>query len=178
MSGGLPKWLPWVGLTVAAGLVGGALGPLGALGTQETNELVAAPAGVLAETTPAYLCAGGAAIGTLSAGERVLTVARSEDSSWLGVRNPDSLVDTIWLSASVVTIDAGQDAAGLPTGGQCPVVTARTDQPAAPAPAKTPVRPPAQAPARPRHPIRPPRLFGSDRSRRSRCTETLEAVPR
>ena len=134
----MPKWLPSVGLTVAAGLVGGALGPLGALGTQETNELVAAPAGVLAETTPAYLCAGGAAIGTLSAGERVLTVARSEDSSWLGVRNPDSLVDTIWLSASVVTIDAGQDAAGLPTGGQCPVVTARTDQPAAPAPGQDP----------------------------------------
>ncbi|MDP3209711.1 MAG: hypothetical protein Q8M65_11220, partial [Rhodoglobus sp.] len=116
-GGGAAAWLPWLGLVVVAGLVGGALGPLGALGAQNTEELVAAPTGVLIASTPAYRCVGGPTIGSLSAGERVLTIERSDDSSWLGIRNPDSLVGTIWLPASVLTVDEGLDAAALPTGG-------------------------------------------------------------
>lgn len=139
------SWTRWVGLAVVVGLVGGVLGVLGA---RQNEVLVAAPTGVLLQTTPAHLCAGGVVVGPLFAGDRVLAVMRSKDSSWLGIRNPDSLTDTIWLPASVVSVDEDQNVAALPTGGACPVVTGPAGKPedSAPNGASGPTAGPTEGP--------------------------------
>jgi len=145
-GGGSPlSWLPWVGLVVVAGLVGGSLAPLGVFGAVVT-EVATAETAMLPDDATAYLCIEGAEAAQLPAGQRVLAVGRSDDSTWLGVRDPLNAVATLWLPAGSVVLDAGQDAAALPVGGDCPTIETTLAVPVAPAPAPGPTTPPAPGP--------------------------------
>ena len=117
-------WLPWVGLIVAAGVVGGALGPLGALG-HDTTEVLAGPtsSALLDRQATATECVGGAVAAVFPAGERVLAVERSEDGGFLGVRDPYTFGSIVWVAAGQVTLDGDPVLQDLPVGGLCPDVT-------------------------------------------------------
>ena len=101
------SWLPWGAMVVVAGLIGGVLGVTGVVGSPAA-EVVQLTVLAVDAATDAYDCPGGAAVSTFSANERALVVARTEDSQWLGVRDSYDYSHTVWLPASVVTIDAGQ----------------------------------------------------------------------
>jgi hypothetical protein len=122
-GGGASGWLPWIGVVVVVGLVGGGVGVSGLAGAATDEVVVVGHTSVLDAVVDAGSCPGGPVVRTLSADTRVLAVARSEDSVYLGVRNPDDVAATIWVPASVVVPDAGQDAAGLPVGEACPTGT-------------------------------------------------------
>jgi hypothetical protein len=122
-GGGAAGWLPWIGVVVVVGLVGGGVGVSGLAGAATDETVVVGHTSVLDAVVDAGSCPGGPVVRTLSADTRVLAVARSEDSVYLGVRNPDDVAATIWVPASVVVADAGQDVAGLPVGEACPTGT-------------------------------------------------------
>ncbi len=150
---GVASWLPWLGLVVGAGVVGGGLGVAGVFAP--ADEAVASPYNVVQVTTPVYECPGGPAVTSLGANERVLAVARDEESAWLQVRDPRNLAALVWLPAGVVTVDVGQDIAALPVGDGCPeelefeVVPEETPEPAPEQPQQPsqPGGPPAPPPA-------------------------------
>lgn len=145
-GGGNPlSWLPWVGLVVVAGIAGGAVGASGVLMPPQPEPVLFA--GTLDSSVTATGCPGGAGVVDLSRGTRVLAVVRSDDSAYLGVRDPLELGRTVWLPAGVVVIDEGQPAVDtLPIDG-CPVPTLLAETPA-PAPAPT-TAPAPQEPAPP-----------------------------
>jgi len=101
------SWLPWGAMVVVAGLVGAGLGLTGVVGAP-TAEVIQLTVLAVDATTDAYDCPDGAAVSTFSANERALVVARTEDSAWLGVRDSYDYSRTVWLPASVVSVDAGQ----------------------------------------------------------------------
>lgn len=143
-GGGVFSWLPWVGLVVLAGIGGAALGASGVIAS-EPREVVAGYTAVLDDSAPAASCAGGPVIDALSAGDRVLAVARSEDSGHLGVRDPNDFARTLWFARAVVVVDAGQaDVDSLPVEA-CPVATVTVIEPA-PVPTEDPVPGPIPAP--------------------------------
>jgi len=145
-GGGSPlSWLPWVGLVVLAGLVGGSLAPLGVFGAVVT-EVVTAETAALRDDATAYLCIEGAEAALLPAGQRVLAIGRSDDSTWLGVRDPLNSFATLWLPAGAVVIDEGEDAAALPTGGTCPTIETTLAVPVAPVPIPAPAPSPGPGP--------------------------------
>jgi hypothetical protein len=101
------SWLPWAGLVVVAGLVGTGVGITGTAGAPAA-EVVQLTVLAVDATTNAYDCPSGTAVSQFSANERALVVARSEDSAWLGVRDSYDYSRTVWLPASVVSVDPGQ----------------------------------------------------------------------
>lgn len=138
-------WLPWVGLVVVAGIVGGLLGPLGAFG--RTTDLQLGSQGAhIGQAVDAAICIGGPGAGDFTPGERVLAVARSEDSSYLGLRDSAHFIRTVWVRATAVKLDPKQDVSSLPVGGVCPKVTE--------IPPVAPVAP--VAPVKPGKPVTPP----------------------
>lgn len=151
-AGGVLSWLPWIGLVVVAGLVGGTLG---ATGVFASGEVVGADrhslltTGSLEHAVGASGCPGGPAVVRLEPGQRVLALVRNDDSDWLGVRDPLDLGRTVWLPASLVTLDDGQSAVDtLPVGGcPAPVLAEETPAPAPPAPAPGPAPEPEPEPA-------------------------------
>lgn len=125
---GVASWLPWIGLIVVAGLIGGAVGVLGFAGRPVEAHAAPESTGVLGAHSVGLGCIGGPAVASLPAGERVLAIARSDDSGWLGIRNPVTLTGTVWVPILDVTVDRGQPAIDtLPVGGGCPVVSVATD---------------------------------------------------
>lgn len=144
-------WLPWVGLIVVAGVVGGLLGPLGAFGHTTDLQLGSqAGAAVVSRSVDAAICIGGGGAGAFTPGERVLAVARSKDSSYLGLRDPAHFIRTVWVPAVAVKVDPKQDVASLPVGGVCPVVTEILPvAPVAPVAPVTPVKPGKPVPPAP-----------------------------
>ena len=137
---GIGSWLPWGAMVVVAGLVGAGLGLSGMVGSPAA-EVVQLTVLAVDATTSAYDCPGGAAVSTFSANERALVVARTEDSEWLGVRDSYDYSHTVWLPASVVTVDAGQgDVDAVPVqdcvvpevvvNTPAPVVTKEPEKPA------------------------------------------------
>ncbi|GHF23103.1 hypothetical protein [Pseudolysinimonas yzui] len=144
-GGGVFGWLPWLGLVVLAGIGGSALGASGVIAS-ETREVVAGYTAVLDDSAPAASCPGGPVIGELFAGDRVLAVARSDDSAYLGVRDPNDFARTLWFDRAVVVIDAGQaDVDSLPVEA-CPVVTVEVVAPT-PEPTIGPIPIPVPGPA-------------------------------
>lgn len=145
---GVLTWLPWVGLIVVAGIVGGLLGPLGAFGHTTDLQLGSkAGAAVVSHSVDAAICIGGGGAGAFTPGERVLAVARSKDSSYLGLRDPAHFIRTVWVPAVSVKVDPKQDVSSLPVGGVCPTVTEIL--PEAPLVPVTPVKPVKPAPPSP-----------------------------
>lgn len=143
-GGGAFSWMPWLGLVVLAGIGGTALGASGVIAS-EPREIVAGYTAVLDDSAPAASCPGGPVIGELFAGDRVLAVARSDDSAYLGVRDPNDFARTLWFDRSVVVIDAGQaDVDSLPVEA-CPVATVEVVEPT-PVPTEEPIPVPGPAP--------------------------------
>lgn len=115
--------LPWLGLIVVAGIVGGVVGATGLLGGPVGEIDGAVPAYVITpDVAPTYACPGGAKIGNVSANTRVLAVARDADGAFIGTRNPDDWSATIWFEAADVVTDDGVDPLSLPIE-KCPDVT-------------------------------------------------------
>ena len=106
-GGGLGPWLLGGAIVVVVALGGGAIGASGLVGTPPAEQIQLTVLAVDA-TTDAYDCPGGAPVSTFTANERALVVARSDDSAWLAVRDSYDYSRTVWLPASVVSIDAGQ----------------------------------------------------------------------
>jgi hypothetical protein len=128
-GGGVSGWLPWLGLIVLAGIGGTALGASGVI-AGEPREILAGYTAVLDDSAPAASCPGGPVIDELFAGDRVLAIARSEDSGYLGVRDPNDFARTLWFDRAVVVVDAGQaDVDSLPIEA-CPVATVEVIEPA------------------------------------------------
>jgi hypothetical protein len=143
-GGGAFSWLPWLGLIVLAGVGGTALGASGVFAS-EPREVLAGYTAVLDDSAPASSCPGGPVVGELFAGDRVLAVARSEDSGHLGVRDPNDFARTLWFERSVVVVDAGQaDVDSLPVEA-CPVATVEVVEPT-PEPTVEPTDDPEPAP--------------------------------
>ena len=86
-------------------------------GCQTDDLLVVGYTSVLDGTAAAAACPGGPIVASLGAGTRVLTIQRSEDSAWLGVRNPNDFGDVMWLANADLVIDPAQRAVfTLPVG--------------------------------------------------------------
>ena len=129
-GGGLGPWLLGGAIVVVAALGGGAIGASGLVGTPPAEQIQLTVLAVDA-TTDAYDCPSGSPVSTFTANERTLVVARTEDSAWLAVRDSYDYSRTVWLPASVVSIDAGQGELGAIAVGGCaePVVVVNTPAP-------------------------------------------------
>jgi hypothetical protein len=130
--------LPWAGGVVAAGIVGAVVGVTGLVGhpTERVSTV-----GTISGFTPSVdvaSCPGGPVIGSLPIGTRVLAIARSDDSSILGVRDPRDSGRTVWVSAAEVEADASQPAISTLSIEACPVVGGSSAGSTAPAPTATP----------------------------------------
>ncbi len=122
-GGSAASILPWVGLIVVAGIVGGTVGATGVFGAPAGPPDGSVPAYVITpDTAPTYACPGGPQIGNVPANTRVLAVARDADGAFLGTRNPDDWSATIWFETGDVVTDDGVDVASLPIE-ECPEVT-------------------------------------------------------
>ncbi|TPX03155.1 hypothetical protein FJ656_18695, partial [Schumannella luteola] len=135
---GLGGVLGAIGLVVVAGVAGASLGLAGVFGHPLVEQPTVADA-ALATTASAHRCVGGDVIGQVAADTRVLAVARSDDASWIGVRNPSTLTGTLWFPAAVVAGDSGTDWEALPVGGACPTTVVAPLHPTeSPAPTEEP----------------------------------------
>lgn len=144
----LGGWLISAGAVVMTGAAGAGLALSGVF---VAPQVVEPGIGGLVQSTSAYACAGGPVIGELYAGDRVLVVAQSEDAEWVGVRNPQSLTETLWLPITSITLDEGEAeaAAAVPVGGDCATVTIVADAPTAAPVTDDPVDVPAADTAAP-----------------------------
>jgi hypothetical protein len=128
-GGGIAGWLPWLATILVAGIAGTALGLSGVFGVPTEEVTVLESTASVITVAPAYACPGGPQVGQLRGGDHVVAVERSDDSAYLGVRNPYNVGDVLWLATSVVVVDAGQPAiSGLPVGA-CPVVAVQYGTP-------------------------------------------------
>lgn len=116
------SWLPWVGLVVVAGVVGGTLGVTGAFGHPTLTRTVVSSDVSIEGGAPGYDCPGGAQVTSLQAHDRVLATERSDDSSFIGVRDPLNTAREVWVSAAVVNVDPNQAAIATLPVGSCPTV--------------------------------------------------------
>lgn len=137
------SWLPWVGVVALAGLVGGALGAGGVFGRPADTVAVVEYTSALKIQAPTTSCPGGPQVGIMDSGTRVLVQQRSQDSQFLGVRNPADFSSIVWLDAAAIAIDRTQSASALlPVGDPCPVVTVSAAPPAqTPTPTPEPTQP-------------------------------------
>jgi hypothetical protein len=144
-GGGVGSWLPWIGLIVLAAVGGAALGTSGVLTptSSSSTETVVYPAS-LDQSVAGAACPDGPIVGEANAGDRVLAVARSEDSAWLAVRNPADLSRVLWFESGTVVLDEGAaDVDTLPVDA-CPTVVIDAIPPA-PGPTEEPA--PAPGPS-------------------------------
>jgi hypothetical protein len=122
-------WLPWAGVVVVAGVVGGSLGIAGVFGPEPEQVAVVGATSALDAQASAAICPGGAVVDTLPAGTRVLALERSDDAAFLGVRDPHDFSRVLWLDRADVVVDGGRDVASLPVGDACPTVAALEPEP-------------------------------------------------
>lgn len=98
----------------------------------------------LQSTVEALDCPSGTPIATLAAGNRVLAIARSDDSAYLGVRSPYDTSATIWLPVAVVIPDSGEAGIdSLPVDGCGTADTTLIAPTAEPVPTEAPTQQPA-----------------------------------
>jgi hypothetical protein len=166
------SWLPWLGTGVVVAVVGavvgasGVIAPLGpgAFGAGASSGQPGVGGAVafgLPHTTAGLDCPGGRPVAALYAGDRVLAVARSDDSAYLGVRNPADLSGTVWVPVADIVVDPGQapvdelEVDGCPTTlieviepepEPEPSPEPRPDEKPKPGPKPGPVTPPAPEP--------------------------------
>ncbi|HRN29750.1 MAG TPA: hypothetical protein PK890_08635, partial [Terrimesophilobacter sp.] len=162
--------LPWLGGAVIVAVVGGVVGASGVFGSLQPADsapsAVAVPSLSVTHTTDGLDCPGGVRVVGFHPGDRVLAVARSDDSAYLAVRSPFDRADTVWLPVSAVEVDAGQSpVASLPVDG-CPEPTITLLPPVVeetqpPAPKPQPHAPKPQPPAPPAPPVDNPPTLGA-----------------
>jgi len=122
---GLWRWLPWLGLVIAAGIVGGTVGAAGLFGGPLAESSAQASFVLLPQGADAHACVDGPVVGSFLADTRVLVVQRSDDSAWAGVQNPSQVDTTVWIPVNVLVIDdGGRPLADVPVGGVCPLTVA------------------------------------------------------
>ena len=129
------SWVIAASAVVVVGAVGAGIGISGLISAPEVEGPYAS--GLIENrSVSAYACIDGPRVTELTAGDRVLVVARSVDGEWLAVRNPAQLGQSVWMPRAVITLDDDQvDAAtSVPVGGACPTVTVVTDAAAEPEP--------------------------------------------
>lgn len=101
-------WLPWAAGIVVSAVVGVSVGASGLFGSLQATKPVDLPGASIAFVAMGLNCPGGSPVVGFSPGERVLAVSRSEDSSYLGVRNPTDRSQTVWVQASKIKLDPEQ----------------------------------------------------------------------
>lgn len=104
------RWV-WVGCAALAAIVGVTAGALGLAGRPQATPEVQQLVGAVAARIPALDCPGGAVIGSLGDGDRVLVIARTPDGDFLAVRSPGSDYATVWVAAA--SVDTGPIEASL-----------------------------------------------------------------
>lgn len=117
-------WIPWVGVIVVLGLVGGTLGVTGAFGRPPAPQPVsnAVLTSLAGDTGVDGLnCPTGSPITELQPGQHVIALARTEDSADIEVRDPAALNQTVWVTAHALK-SLGKDFSTLPLSG-CGVLT-------------------------------------------------------
>ncbi|HEU4849735.1 MAG TPA: Ig-like domain-containing protein [Terrimesophilobacter sp.] len=142
-------WLPWIGAGVVVAIAGAVVGASGVFGSLQPAESAPVPGVPVAVFTSGLDCPGGSAVVAFRPGDRVLAVARSDDSAYLAVRSPFDRSDTVWLPVSAVDIDEGEpDLASLEVDG-CPVPVVTVVEPSTP-----PTTPPVET-TKPKPPSNP-----------------------
>ncbi len=122
-GGGLASWLPWVGLVVALGLVGGTLGVTGVFGHPVEKVTVAVDSILMPPTVNATSCPDGPVVASVERGSRVVALARNADGTQVQVRNPQNVTQLVWVPISQVDADSGQAVVStLPVGAACPTL--------------------------------------------------------
>jgi hypothetical protein len=146
-GGGAWSWMPWLATVLVAGIVGTTLGLAGAFGVPVEEVSVLPSTASVTEVAPAYSCPGGAQVGELRGGDRVVAVQRSDDDAYLGVRDPWNVATVLWVATSAVVVDAGQPAIATLPVGACPEVTVQYGDPTPTAePSEEPVPQPGPNP--------------------------------
>lgn len=123
-----PGWgfgrLAWLGTGAGAVVVAGVIGAL--IGTSTSGVDAAGSPAITPAAVPgalSYECPDGPVASQVPAGARVLAVGRSEDGSFIAVRDLADYSGTIWLRAADLTADPDQTAlTDLPVAAGCPVV--------------------------------------------------------
>ena len=138
--------IPWVfgGALLAIG--GLALGMSGLL-PSPYGPAQTAGTSVLLSTADVLDCPGGAPVGTLAAGNRVLAIARSDDGAYLGIRSPYDTSTTVWLSSALLIVDDGETSVGDLPVDSCPVAQTTEVEPTA-GPTEEPSDEPTEEPAK------------------------------
>jgi hypothetical protein len=121
--------MPWLATVLVAGIVGTTLGFTGAFGVPVEEVSVLPSTASVTEVAPTYSCPGGPQVGELRGGDRVVAVQRSDDSAYLGVRDPWNVATVLWVASSVVVVDAGQPAISTLPVGACPQATVQYGDP-------------------------------------------------
>lgn len=104
-----------IGLAAIGGglALGAATSSAGATGTSGSEPFTLAEGGGI----PAALCPGGVTVVHLDPGARVLALSRSDDGTFLAVRDPGDLNRVVWVSSGLTEPDPGSDVAALPVAG-------------------------------------------------------------
>ncbi|MEP6842193.1 MAG: hypothetical protein ABJA11_01645, partial [Pseudolysinimonas sp.] len=118
-------WIPWVGVIVVLGLVGGTLGATGAFG--RPHALAPVSNTVLTSLTidasvAGLDCPAGSPVTQVHPGQRVLSMSRSSDSAYIEVRDPAALDSAVWIPAKALKSN-GVPFSTLPVSG-CTTFTA------------------------------------------------------
>jgi hypothetical protein len=141
-------WLPWAGAGAVVAIVGAAVGASGVFGSLQPAGSAPAPGLSVSQVTSGLDCPGGSAVVSFRPGDRVLAVARSDDSAYLAVRSPFDRADTVWLPVAAVDVDEGEPAVSSLEVGGCPEPVVTVAEPSMP---PTPTKPPTK-PAPPKSP--------------------------
>jgi hypothetical protein len=148
-SGSGWTWLPWAGAGVVVAIAGAVVGASGVFGSLQLAEPASAPGLSVSRVTSGLDCPGGSAVVAFRPGDRVLAVARSDDSAYLAVRSPFDRADTVWLPVSAIDVDEGEPAISSLEVGGCPEPVVTVLQPSTP-----PSAPPAET-TKPKPPSNP-----------------------
>lgn len=148
-------WLPWVGVGVVVAIAGAVVGASGVFGSLQPADSAPVNGLPVAQFTSGLDCPGGSAVVAFRPGDRVLAVARSDDSAYLGVRSPFDRADTVWLPVSAVDVDEGEPAISSLEVGGCPEPVVTVLQPSTP-PSAPPVETTKPKPPSNPHPPQPP----------------------
>jgi hypothetical protein len=143
-------WLPWAGAGAVVAIVGAAVGASGVFGSLQPAGSAPAPGLSVSQFTSGLDCPGGSAVVSFRPGDRVLAVARSDDSAYLAVRSPFDRADTVWLPVAAVDVDEGEPAVSSLEVGGCPEPVVTVAEPSTP---PTPTKP---APTKPPSDPNPP----------------------
>lgn len=125
-------WLPWLGAGAVVAIAGAVVGASGVFGSLQPADSAPVNGLPVAQFTSGLDCPGGSAVVAFHPGDRVLAVARSADSAYLGVRSPFDRADTVWLPVSAVDVDEGEPAISSLEVGGCPEPVVTVLQPSTP----------------------------------------------